>query len=260
MKRISILIISALSLLLSAVPTERSLWATGWNCPSDMVKAATFDAKGFLWIGTTAGLMRYDGYNFVQVRNTLKSPSKLSDNGIEGLAADNHGSLWIATDNGITCLELASLGSHVYRMPTPRQSLVYCIYPDADGSVYGGTDGGMVVYDRHTDSFRLMRGTEHLCVKAIVNDGSGHLFIGTWSHGLWMYDKRSRRMHRVAVDGDNYYCLTFDSHGRLWAGSWRDGVRLIDNPTAPHPTVKALPVAPPANRYIILWRLPATTS
>ncbi|GJG68774.1 sensor histidine kinase [Prevotella lacticifex] len=240
MKRISILIISALSLLLSAVPTGAQPVGRRVELPvSDMVKAATFDGKGFLWIGTTAGLMRYDGYNFQQIRNTLKTPSLLSDNGIEALAANGHGSLWIATDNGITCLELASLGSHVYRMPTPRQSLVYCIYPDADGSVYGGTDGGMVVYDRHTDSFRLMRGTEHLCVKAIVNDGSGHLFIGTWSHGLWMYDKRSRRMHRVAVDGDNYYCLTFDSHGRLWAGSWRDGVRLIDNPTAPHPTVKA---------------------
>lgn len=240
MKRISILIISALSLLLSAVPTGAQPVGRRVELPvSDMVKTATFDGKGFLWIGTTAGLMRYDGYNFQQIRNTLKNHSILSDNGIEALAANGRGSLWIATDNGITCLELASLGSHVYRMPTPRQSLVYCIYPDADGSVYGGTDGGMVVYDRHTDSFRLMRGTEHLCVKAIVNDGSGHLFIGTWSHGLWMYDKRSRRMHRVAVDGDNYYCLTFDSHGRLWAGSWRDGVRLIDNPTAPHPTVKA---------------------
>lgn len=240
MKRISILIISALSLLLSAVPTGAQPVGRRVELPvSDMVKTATFDGKGFLWIGTTAGLMRYDGYNFQQIRNTLKNPSILSDNGIEALAANGHGSLWIATDNGITRLELASLGSHVYRMPTPRQSLVYCIYPDADGSVYGGTDGGMVVYDRHTDSFRLMRGTEHLCVKAIVNDGSGHLFIGTWSHGLWMYDKRSRRMHRVAVDGDNYYCLTFDNHGRLWAGSWRDGVRLIDNPTAPHPTVKA---------------------
>lgn len=240
MKRISILIISALSLLLSAVPTGAQPVGRRVELPvSDMVKTATFDGKGFLWIGTTAGLMRYDGYNFQQIRNTLKTPSILSDNGIEALAANGHGSLWIATDNGITCLELASLGSHVYRMPTPRQSLVYCVYPDADGSVYGGTDGGMVVYDRHTDSFRLMRGMEHLCVKAIVNDGSGHLFIGTWSHGLWMYDKRSRRMHRVAVDGDNYYCLTFDNHGRLWAGSWRDGVRLIDNPTAPHPTVKA---------------------
>ena len=240
MKRISILIISALSLLLSAVPTGAQPVGRRVELPvSDMVKTATFDGKGFLWIGTTAGLMRYDGYNFQQIRNTLKNPSILSDNGIEALAANGHGSLWIATDNGITCLELASLGSHVYRMPTPRQSLVYCVYPDADGSVYGGTDAGIVVYDRHADRFRLMRGTEGLDVKAFANDGHGHIFIGTWSHGLWMYDKRSRRMSRVAVDGDNYYCLAFDRHGRLWAGSWFDGVRVIDNPTAPHPTVKA---------------------
>lgn len=240
LKRFAILTLSALALLLSAVPTGAQPVGHRVELPvSDMVKAATFDAKGFLWIGTTAGLMRYDGYNFVQVRNTLKSPSKLSDNGIEGLAADNHGSLWIATDDGITRLELGYVHTQIYRMPTPRQSLVYCVYPDADGSVYGGTDAGIVVYDRHADRFRLMRGTEHLAVKAIVNDGSGHLFIGTWSHGLWMYDKRSRRMSRVAVDGDNYYCLTFDRHGRLWAGSWFDGVRVIDNPTAPHPTVKA---------------------
>lgn len=240
LKRFAILILSALALLLSAVPTEAQPVGHRVELPvSDMVKAATFDAKGFLWIGTTAGLMRYDGYNFVQVRNTLKSPSKLSDNGIEGLAADNHGSLWIATDDGITRLELGYVHTQIYRMPTPRQSLVYCVYPDADGSVYGGTDAGIVVYDRHADRFRLMRGTEGLNVKAFANDGHGHIFIGTWSHGLWMYDKRSRRMSRVAVDGYNYYCLAFDRHGRLWAGSWFDGVRVIDNPTAPHPTVKA---------------------
>lgn len=240
MKRISILIISALALLLSAVPTGAQPVGHRVELPvSDMVKAATFDAKGFLWIGTTAGLMRYDGYNFQQIRNTLKNPSILSDNGIEGLAADNHGSLWIATDDGITRLELGYVHTQIYRMPTPRQSLVYCVYPDADGSVYGGTDAGIVVYDRHSDRFRLMRGTEGLNVKAFANDGHGHIFIGTWSHGLWMYDKRSRRMSRVAVDGDNYYCLAFDRHGRLWAGSWFDGVRVIDNPTAPHPTVKA---------------------
>lgn len=240
LKRFAILTFSALALLLSAVPTGAQPVGHRVELPvSDMVKAATFDGKGFLWIGTTAGLMRYDGYNFVQVRNTLKSPSKLSDNGIEGLAADNHGSLWIATDDGITRLELGYVHTQIYRMPTPRQSLVYCVYPDADGNVYGGTDAGIVVYDRHADRFRLMRGTEGLNVKAFANDGHGHIFIGTWSHGLWMYDKRSRRMSRVAVDGDNYYCLTFDRHGRLWAGSWFDGVRVIDNPTAPHPTVKA---------------------
>ena len=127
MKRISILIISALSLLLSAVPTGAQPVGRRVELPvSDMVKTATFDGKGFLWIGTTAGLMRYDGYNFQQIRNTLKNPSILSDNGIEALAANGHGSLWIATDNGITRLELASLGSPAYRMPTPRQSLVYC--------------------------------------------------------------------------------------------------------------------------------------
>lgn len=240
LKRFAILTLSALALLLSAVPTGAQPVGHRVELPvSDMVKAATFDAKGFLWIGTTAGLMRYDGYNFVQVRNTLKSPSKLSDNGIEGLAADNHGSLWIATDDGITRLELGYVHTQIYRMPTPRQSLVYCVYPDADGNVYGGTDAGIVVYDRHADRFRLMRGTEGLNVKAFANDGHGHIFIGTWSHGLWMYDKRSRRMSRVAVDGDNYYCLAFDRHGRLWAGSWFDGVRVFDNPTAPHPTVKA---------------------
>src|SRR5260370_8192983 len=53
---------------------------------------------GYLWVGPSSGLARFDGVRFV-VYARFNTPSMTDDN-IRALAVAGDGSLWVATDGG----------------------------------------------------------------------------------------------------------------------------------------------------------------
>ena len=54
------------------------------------------DSKGYIWIGTDAGVARYDGYSF----KNFTSKDGLSDNTVFGILEDRYGKIWFRTFNG----------------------------------------------------------------------------------------------------------------------------------------------------------------
>lgn len=59
------------------------------------------DSKGFMWIGTLAGLNRYDGYTIKQFSIDRNNKWGLENNTIRSLIEDKQGRIWIGTDIGI---------------------------------------------------------------------------------------------------------------------------------------------------------------
>ncbi|MEM6646328.1 MAG: two-component regulator propeller domain-containing protein [Bacteroidota bacterium] len=59
------------------------------------------DQRGFLWIGTTDGLNRYDGYGFTVWRYDPSQPGGLPSNTVRTIAEDADGFLWIGTMGGL---------------------------------------------------------------------------------------------------------------------------------------------------------------
>ncbi len=64
------------------------------------------DSRGFTWIGTSSGLSRFDGLNFVNYRHNDKDSSSLPDNYIESIQEDGNRRLWIATRWEYTVFDL----------------------------------------------------------------------------------------------------------------------------------------------------------
>ena len=58
------------------------------------------DSTGFLWVGTQAGLNRYDGYGFKVYSHDPADPASLAHDWIIALAEDPVGDLWIGTEGG----------------------------------------------------------------------------------------------------------------------------------------------------------------
>ncbi len=66
----------------------------------NQVNAILKDKTGFIWIGTLAGLNRYDGYSFKIFKHGINDTTSLSDDYIVNITEGPHNSLWIATRNG----------------------------------------------------------------------------------------------------------------------------------------------------------------
>src|SRR5665213_1598314 len=74
-----------------------------WNMenglPQNRVQALAQTSDGFVWLGTEAGLVRFDGFEFMALGRD--SVSGLPGNDIRCLSASADGTLWIGTNAGL---------------------------------------------------------------------------------------------------------------------------------------------------------------
>lgn len=70
---------------------------------SNLVTCVVEDKQGFIWIGTSNGLNRWDGYRFKKFFHNDSDSSSLIHNAVQTLFCDSHGRLWIATESGVSC-------------------------------------------------------------------------------------------------------------------------------------------------------------
>jgi len=55
------------------------------------------DSKGFMWFGTTSGLLRYDGYQFKTYKYDPENPNSPVGEYILSLIEDRQGVIWFGT-------------------------------------------------------------------------------------------------------------------------------------------------------------------
>jgi ligand-binding sensor domain-containing protein len=73
--------------------------ATGFY--SRVVSSILKDDKGFLWIGTSDGLYRYDGYSFRNYKKLPNDSNSLADNNITQLAFGTDHKIWMGMSMGV---------------------------------------------------------------------------------------------------------------------------------------------------------------
>ncbi len=76
----------------------RTLWKVEDGLPEDTVQGLAETSDGYLWIGTTGGLTRFDGSRFVLYG--LSEPHSPGVNSVFCLEPSRDGGLWIGTEGG----------------------------------------------------------------------------------------------------------------------------------------------------------------
>ena len=163
------------------------------------------DSYGFLWIGTSDGLNRFDGYHFEIFRDVSGERNSLRGNNVWAIHEDTDRNLWIGTDNGLNFYnrqtgEFSCFSSNPDDPQTISSDQVRSIIEDSQGDLWIGTwGGGLNHFDRQQGVFeRFMFDVEKPgslsdnFVKTIYQDSMGLIWIAT-SNGLNRFDPRSAR-------------------------------------------------------------------
>ncbi|HXQ69556.1 MAG TPA: two-component regulator propeller domain-containing protein, partial [Pyrinomonadaceae bacterium] len=123
------------------------LYHSSWNAKNGLngsVNALAQTTDGFLWIGTTDGLYRFDGLYFELFKPEL---SDLPSVAVSTLMALPDGSLWIGYLRGSASLlknGRVTNYSEAEGFPVGR---VRCFAQDHDGTIWAGVVGGFTRFD-----------------------------------------------------------------------------------------------------------------
>ncbi|MBZ9610142.1 ligand-binding sensor domain-containing protein [Rheinheimera maricola] len=66
--------------------------------PDNVVTRLLQDQQGFIWIGTPAGLLRYDGYRFRRYTQQTNSKNSLAGNFVIDMLLRPDGNIWVITE------------------------------------------------------------------------------------------------------------------------------------------------------------------
>lgn len=207
--------------------------------PSEEVTFLLQDKKGYVWIASSSGLSRYDGYRVRTYKDNLFMPGLLTDNGIKCLAEDNRNRLWIGTGNGLNVLDMKTGDIWQPTDPALNRKLINTLYVSGDGTVWIGLEDGLGMYMSDKDSVIVYNNTmtdrSVIGVKAIYEDSENRLWVGTWANGLFRYDRDAGRFIPYPyLDGSKSAHVIFeDSKKVLWVSPWSNGLFRLEHEDSP---------------------------
>jgi ligand-binding sensor domain-containing protein/signal transduction histidine kinase len=221
--------------------TERT-WQMQDGLPEQIVQAFAQTRDRYLWIGTTGGLLRFDGARF-SLYNRENTPA-FSDNNIFCLMVSRDNTLWIGTEGG---------GLIRYRDGTFRSfssndgltnSFVRSVFQDSAGQIWIGTDNGL--FQLHGERLERIDDSATvplLAVHAIYEDRKGGLWVGG-SRLVRLLGNSAVEYHLEGeASQSRVKSIVETTDGSIWVGTVSALHRKPFAPTEPSRFVKVREVA-----------------
>ncbi len=245
----------------------RQSWGMENGLPQNSVHALVQTRDGFLWLGTEAGLVRFDGVSFLVLDQNSKPAIPSGD--IRSLLGTPDGSLWVGTAEGLSrrkdgsfthfsAEEGAPIGTVTALRETPDGKVrVETTQQSAEwngrgwlglesagtprvGSLFEARLRNGWAAEATRRAVTVLRGGSREAVlsvgkelpgsriQALLADREGCLWIGT-NGGIarWENGKIQRLPPTDALAGASVLSVLEDREGNLWVGTETDGLQVL---------------------------------
>ena len=222
---------NTLSILFLLILCSTSAWAQLYpfraysiedGLSESVVNEVMQDSDGFMWLGTSYGLNKFDGIN---IENYFEDQG-LNSSKVHALFEDSNNRIWIGTEFGVNYFQEDSIYS-----PSELKSLenqrVISIFEDSDGDLWFGTDGdgAWVLYKSgELVQYSTSQGFKSNRIRKIIEARDGTIWFATRG-GLTKLENGNIRTYttREGLPEDRIRDIVFDQNNELWIGT-REGL------------------------------------
>ena len=192
---------------------------------SNVVNSILQTQDGFLWLGTDAGLDRFDGRHFTPIN--FRGPRTTPQGIVSSLAEGTDGGLWIGTNAGLVRIAKAGLdhfdqSQSIFYHPgaasggSGLSDEITCLAVSRDGTVWVGTSMGL--YRFRAAKFETVIPREYI---SHIEEGANNRMLIVTSHkfveadGLRLVDHPDLG-NELGVRGDAIFQVFQDHSGTIW--------------------------------------------
>jgi signal transduction histidine kinase/ActR/RegA family two-component response regulator len=206
---------------------RHQFWTTEDGLPTNTIQAIQQTLDGYLWLGTPAGLVLFDGQSF---RTYDKTDLNTSNSDVLSLFVDSEGRLWIGTNGGGIVEFKENRFNNLNTSHGLASNVVWSITEDHENSIWFATDKGL---NRYRDgSFKLFTKKDGLPDDYIwtVFESSNHdLWIGTKSGLSVLHDKKFENFStHDGLSSQSVFCIREDLSKRIWIAT-ESGLNTFHN-------------------------------
>jgi ligand-binding sensor domain-containing protein len=215
-----VLLVSSAAVASENVPEYSTrIWQSDQGLPLDAVHSVAQTPDGFMWVGTEAGLARFDGTQFAIFDS--KNVPGMTNAEISGLRTTHDGSLWIATR-----------GAGLYRLKDGQFSR----FSTANGLASDYCPGSLFEDDRGTLWVATLAGVSHYSdgafktvssavVRQICQDLHRNLWLAT-SEGIDCWSNGAFVLHLGPDSEPNVRAICCGPDGTVWFGAGNEVSRI----------------------------------
>ncbi|MEL7585644.1 MAG: two-component regulator propeller domain-containing protein [Prolixibacteraceae bacterium] len=150
------------------------------------------DSYGFIWLGTTDGLNRFDGKQFKIYRNDNQDKYALGNNSVQALFEDSNRNIWVSTNEGIY--------------------------------IYHRLNGRFIPFDKKTQ-YGVSISSE---VRKILETAKGQIWIATLGQGIFVYDPKTDVLSQNSLHTSFVWDMSQDQTYRIYTSSLQEGLICYD--------------------------------
>lgn len=202
--------------------------------PVGTVYSILQDSKGFMWFGTSNGLVRYDGHAFTTYTHKPADSTSLSDSFIIEIIEDHQGFLWVSTLNA---------GLNRFNPATGKSDRLADIIRDEDfrkvkrfsalslapdGTVWVGSEN---LHRIHPQQFTVekFKPLPNSNVISIYFSDNRWVWLGTNGDGFGKFDATLQKFEQLTVSHNDpvineranvVRSITADQNGNIWLGTY----------------------------------------
>ncbi len=210
--------------------------------PNNQIQCIYQDSRGWIWIGTSQGLSRFDGYSFVNFLPNPEDSASLKGNLVRVIKEDRNGNLLVGTENG----GLNVFNRELERFSHPFEDFnelkfsdisVNDIAEDGNGNFYIGTNFNILLIDSLGNisplkpEMKTSQSFDGNFVRNLQPGQNGILWVGT-NDGLFTYNPKTNFTERFQLPFEanqtkEIWEIFLDGDGAVWVGTYSAGLFMI---------------------------------
>jgi ligand-binding sensor domain-containing protein len=188
------------------------------------------DRYGYIWIGTTYGLNRFDGINVKTFVLKSGDSTSLINNYVSSLYCDRNNDLWVGTMGGLCRYDYRK--NELQRYASPEVFTVTDIKEDKHGTLWLGTTRGLRTVNKQRAAVERFPSTNNpdlakklnCIIYQIEESANGNWYMAT-TQGIKIFNPFTGSFAEIKHDSsktlslssDYVYSVSFDRTGNLWA-------------------------------------------